>query len=249
MMTTLSRTEIKDQINALFTPNPSLLSLPPEGNPPPAGAGNKVNLLFLDVDGVLNSHKIQILMGNLAFPDPEATEKNFVHNPECTDLMAAGLINALCKSTNTFIVLSSSWRIGMELDMIPTTLSKIGINPDLVIGMTDTLNGPRGDQISRFLTNVRTEQGRDYLVKNGLLFSNVVWWETTIDSYAIVDDDTDEAIEKNHKDHFVQTSFMDGLTCGLTISLGKILSKDDTYYLNRLGGTPSAGHTWEQGFQ
>lgn len=243
MLQAFSETDIKSKINSLFVPNLALLgALPPSSNPLPE-SGSKINFLFLDVDGVLNSHKIQILKRNLAFSDGET-----VHNKDCTDIMAAGLVNKLCEATNSLIILSSAWRIGTELDKIRPILAELGIKPELVIGKTDTLVGERGDQIARFWACLKTDIGRKYLVKSELLMKDVILDDASIGTYAIIDDDTDEVIERDHKPHFINTTFMDGLTCALTIEAGKILSEDPDFYLNRLGGTYSAGHTWEKGF-
>lgn len=248
MLKALSETDIKSKIDSLFIPNPALLgALPPNGTPPPE-SGEKINFLFLDVDGVLNSHKIQILKRNLAFPNPDSTNKEYVHNKDCTDIMAAGLINKLCEATNSLIILSSSWRIGTGLDIIRPMLAELGIKPELVIGKTDTLVGERGDQITRFWACLKTDIGRDYLIKNELLMADVHLEDTSIGTYAIIDDDSDEVVDRDHKSHFIKTTFMDGLTCALTIEAGKVLSQDPDFYLNRLGGSPSAGHTWEKGF-
>jgi hypothetical protein len=243
MLKALSKTDIKSKIDSLFIPNPALLgALPPNGTPPPE-SGEKINFLFLDVDGVLNSHKIQILKRNLAFHDGET-----LHNPDCTDIMAAGLVNKLCEATNSLIILSSSWRIGTELDKIRPMLAGLGIKPELVIGKTDTLVGERGDQITRFWACLKTDIGRDYLIKNELLMADIHLDDASIGTYAIIDDDSDEVIDRDHRSNFIKTTFMDGLTCALTIEAGKVLSQDPDFYLNRLGGSPSAGHTWEKGF-
>lgn len=243
MLQALSETGIKDKIKALFLPNLGLLgALPPGGDPLPE-SGDKINFLFLDVDGVLNSHKIQILKKNLAFYDGE-----IVHNKDCTDIMAAGLVNKLCETTNSLIILSSSWRIGTGLDQIRPMLAELGIKPELVVGKTDTLVGERGDQISRFWACLKTDIGREYLIKSELLMADVPLKDSSIGTYAIIDDDSDEVIDRDHKSHFIKTTFMDGLTCALTIEAGKVLSQDPDFYLNRLGGSPSSGHTWEKGF-
>lgn len=243
MLHAFSETDIKSKIKSLFVPNLALLgALPPSSAPLPE-SGSKINFLFLDVDGVLNSHKIQILKRNLAFHDGET-----LHNPECTDIMAAGLVNKLCEATNSLIILSSAWRIGTELDKLRPMLAGLGIKPELVVGKTDTLVGERGDQITRFWACLKTDIGREYLVKSELLMKDVILDDASIGTYAIIDDDTDEVIERDHKSHFINTTFMDGLTCALTIEAGKILSEDPDFYLNRLGGTYSAGHTWEKGF-
>jgi hypothetical protein len=63
-----------------------------------------VKVLFLDIDGVLNSRRSVVAFNGY----PHSFEGK---DRERFDWVAVGLIRALCQETGTAIVLSSSWRI------------------------------------------------------------------------------------------------------------------------------------------
>lgn len=72
-------------------------------------------ILFLDFDGVLNSHRSSI--ANCSYPTSNSIFDNF-------DPIAIGLIRVLCKKTGAEICLSSTWRksndwrsLGFRLDL------------------------------------------------------------------------------------------------------------------------------------
>lgn len=98
-----------------------------------------MSLIFLDIDGVLNSEKTAILYGGFPFgfsPDEKAK----------FDWQAIGLVRKICKTIDAHIILSSSWRkihdyqvVGKELD-----LPIIGRTPDSIYGF-------RGGEVKQFL--------------------------------------------------------------------------------------------------
>lgn len=97
-----------------------------------------MKVLFLDIDGVLNSHRTAIAHGG--FPhgfSPEQMQK--------FDHAAIGLIRKVCEETGAVIVLSSSWRILHAVDECATGL-------DLpIIDRTPSLTGNRGQEIAAWL--------------------------------------------------------------------------------------------------
>lgn len=244
------QTEISKTLKDLFVPNPSLLMTPPSSRNPETGELGKLSLLFLDVDGVLNGHTTQVLHGMLAGPNSGERGKGYVDDAHATDPIAAQLINKLCETTGSWIVLSSSWRIGMTMDQIPTMLETLGINKDLVIGRTDTIHNPespRGNQIQRFIDRIITREGQDFMFKYDMLARGIKFEDkVVVQSYAIVDDDGD--MLESQKANFVQTTYLDGLKLSHVLELGKILSNDETYHLNRLSGGKSVGHELESKF-
>ncbi len=255
MSTAQIETEISKNktLQALFVPNAAILDVAPPPRNPETGEIHNATLLFLDIDGVLNGHFTQVVYGTLPHPDPNAIVKGYVTDADSSDHVAAKLINKVCEATGALIVLSSSWRVGMKMDEIPTVLESLGIDPSLVIGRTDTIYDPdrpnttRGNQIERFLQNIITEEGRAFMYKYDMLGADVKFGEKVkVDAYAIIDDDAD--FLENQLPNFVQTTFMDGLTCSHAIALGKILSNDETFYLSRLGGfnikSPSDSSLW-----
>jgi hypothetical protein len=229
--------------------------LPPAVGLPPGSNGYKpysndevLRLIFLDVDGVLNSHKTQVIHGATPFPlaDPDS-KGDMVRDAYATDYLAAALVNKLCESTGALIILSSSWRLGYTMNELAKILGEIGINPEYFIGRTEDTKGTgskashRGMQIESFIEKAQTDIGRKELLEEGLLdlaFTTVK--KLKVNTYVIIDDDSD-MLDYQEKDHFVKTTYMEGLTCTLAIEAGKILSDDETFYLNRLGGTPTLG--------
>ena len=100
-----------------------------------------MKILFLDIDGVINSVRSASALGGYPYSSDTETWNRF-------DLVAVSLIKKLCKDTDTKIVLSSSWRHykGWEL-----------LNPILeldIIDKTPTLSlsgGRRGQEIKMWL--------------------------------------------------------------------------------------------------
>lgn len=96
-------------------------------------------ILFLDIDGVLNS-----LSSVLALGDP-----NHHLDPVCIKL-----IERLCKETDAKIVISSAWRIGRTAEALQVTLAKLGAVEiaHRIVGRTgDGYNGHRGRQIKEWI--------------------------------------------------------------------------------------------------
>lgn len=236
---------ISETLAHIFSAGAGAVNVVPPA-PPTVGDIQPIRLLFLDVDGVLNSHKTQVVYG--ATPDVGYdSEKGYVENAFATDRMAAELINKVCEMTGTYIVLSSAWRVGSTLAQVRIMLETLGINPKYVIGMTDTLNAHRGNQVERFVKCIATLDGRNWLKKCGLVDEDLELAEKVyVESYAIIDDE--DKFNENQKPCFVQTTFMEGLTLTLAIELGKILSNDETFYLNALKGLPSFGAAGEAKF-
>lgn len=233
-----------ERFSDIYSSTGALNLTPPPSSP--AGDVQPIRLLFLDVDGVLNSHKTQVIYGTIAFPGSDSST-GYVDYAHATDRLAAELVNKLCESTGAYIVVSSSWRVGSTLAQVRTMLETLGVNPKYILGKTDTIGGRRGDQIERFAKAITTWDGLQWLKKCELVDQDLELAEKVyLESYAIVDDDSD--MNENQKSCFVQTTFMDGLTCALAIELGKILSNDETFYLNALSGKPSAGAAGEAKF-
>lgn len=231
-------TGITKAIKDLFVPNPSILMTPPPTRNPETGALSKLNLLFLDIDGVLNGSYTQAAFETLPFPDSGNKEAGYVYDAHAADIIAAKLINQLCKSTGALIVLSSSWRIGFSMEQIPTMLETLGIDPSYVIGRTDTLHESgmtlvRGNQVQRFLDDIITVEGRERMFKYDMLGNGVKFEDkVVVQTYAIVDDDDD--FLESQKGNFVKTTFLEGLQMIHIFALGRILSNDETFYQNHL---------------
>jgi hypothetical protein len=139
-------------------------------------------VLFLDIDGVLNSQKTCEAFGN---PSKGGFPHGFdADNMALFDHAAIALIRRLCKKTDASIVLSSSWRIIHSVNDCANGL-------DLpIFDRTPSLNWygrVRGDEIAAWLSD-----------------------HPEVTRYAIVDDDSD--MLDWQKSRFVQTNFQEGLT-------------------------------------
>jgi hypothetical protein len=139
-------------------------------------------VLFLDIDGVLNSQKTCEAFGSpLKGGFPHGFDAD---NMALFDHAAIALIRKLCEKTDASIVLSSSWRIIHSVHECANGL-------DLpIFDRTPSLNWHgrvRGDEIATWLTE-----------------------HPEVTRYAIVDDDSD--MLDWQKSRFVQTNYQEGLT-------------------------------------
>lgn len=95
-------------------------------------------LLFLDIDGVLNS---------------TTSALGLVIKGDHLDPVATGLMERLIERADAEVVISSSWRIGQLTRDLAWCFYNKGFGPlaSRLVGQTDTGPGVRGDQIDRFL--------------------------------------------------------------------------------------------------
>lgn len=143
---------VGDQIRAaqsgIHQPNPAL-----EGADPKA-------LIFLDLDGVVNSRefdrKPEVRAASELWPDAFKALGSFKDNKEdpgfldtarCLfDTEAIERINIIWHETDAQIVLSTSWRYRYDLPMLTALLQAYGLKAP-IIGTTPQIRGPRGTEI------------------------------------------------------------------------------------------------------
>lgn len=136
---------------------------------------NKTKIIFLDIDGTLNSiNYFKSLDGERMSPDDRLDPKAIV------------LLNNIIESTDAKIVVSSSWRIGKDINSLQDIFDSHQIH-GTIIGLTPDNGLARGLQIQEWIDN-----------------SNLV-----IDSFIILDDDSDMCHLSNR---LIKTSIRDGLT-------------------------------------
>lgn len=167
-----------------------------------------MKLIFLDIDGVLNSndwvHKRSETIGMDAvaaqYPlyeiDPEAIKR----------------LNLITDQTGAKIVISSTWRHGKSTEALQAMMKMFGATGE-IIGITQSFRSvgpnhytiPRGCEIDSWLKdhefnriNWSRKSQLEYIEKSG------------IENYIILDDDSDMLY--NQREHFVQTPHTHGLT-------------------------------------
>lgn len=141
----------------------------------------KHNIIFLDIDGVLNS--IQSITKNYEIWKKDKRKRKNTDFPtkEYIDRLLK-----LIKETNSLIVLSSCWRLSKN---IKQEFKKMGIPLNLYIGNTPYLCGSiRGTEIKRWIKNN--------------------WNNELYENFVILDDDSDMG---DLSDYLVKTENKYGL--------------------------------------
>lgn len=102
-----------------------------------------MKVLFLDIDGVLNSHVTRATYGN-----------EYI-DPDIIYILNNTLIHTGCK-----VVISSSWKAFLSLSLVTKILTDAGLDEGLIIGATPNLSYQfynRGDEIQQWLDNHKVE--------------------------------------------------------------------------------------------
>lgn len=154
-----------------------------------------MKILFLDVDGVLNSgrwlYERNARKESRDDGDERALEDRFNHlvlpveRMDSVDPDAVARLNGLLTRVETKVVVSSTWRLGRSARETFDVLTAFGVEADF-FDVTPDIGGRRGRQIDRWLENHK-----------GM-----------VTKFAIVDDDAD--MEPHHA-RLVKTTFQDGL--------------------------------------
>jgi hypothetical protein len=112
---------------------------------------NKSKILFLDIDGVLNSDEDWVETQVLGHP----YNKGFDH----LNRTKIALLELLIKNTDAKIVLSSTWRKSVSLDTLHRKLVERGstLKREVFIGVTEELGFCRGDEIQAYLEEFSPE--------------------------------------------------------------------------------------------
>lgn len=97
-----------------------------------------MRVLFLDIDGVLNSHRTVVAFNGYPHDVSPAGLAQF-------DMAAVALLRGLCKAGGVQVVLSSTWRLDPKWKTFGPAL---GLP---IIDRTPSLLGPRGKEIAAWL--------------------------------------------------------------------------------------------------
>lgn len=104
-----------------------------------------MKVLFLDIDGVLNSHRSVVALNGYPHDVTPAGLAQF-------DMIAVSLLRGLCKAGGIKVVLSSTWRLDKDWERIGPTL---GLP---IIDRTPILWGARGKEIASWLDDKPVER-------------------------------------------------------------------------------------------
>ena len=118
-----------------------------------------MKVIFLDVDGVLNSERstlaggARLRSGNY---ENDPYYKKFTH--ATIDPVACDLVNRVIREIDAKIVLSSTHRMHFndgpdKLDLIKDYLTYLGVDGDACIGYTERLHAKRGAEIQLWLND------------------------------------------------------------------------------------------------
>ena len=162
-----------------------------------------MNIIFLDIDGVLNSEKFyvarqdQIIAGTW---DVEYPLSEF-------DPGSISILNSITDDNYAKLVLSSCWRIGKDIKAIKELFVQVGITGEC-IGKTMTIKegyGFRGNEIHQWM-----QDNKDLLGESIAKYRR----------YVILDDDTDMLYW--HRNNIVHVDRFVGLTKGDAYKCHKI---------------------------
>lgn len=188
---------------------------------------NDFRLLFLDIDGVFNSTKTALTHGGYPHVSRQRDEGDGIHmpstrirlaeppvsDPDWADRETIELVDRVLNQTDTHVVLSSTWRMGLNVSQCRAVLQCLGLDSYRVIGRTDHGKGSecRGDEIEQFLTHLKTKDGITTLITGGLLLEDLASAPLPLipKKYMIIDDDSD-MLEHHKIGHFVQTDNYNG---------------------------------------
>lgn len=145
-----------------------------------------MKVLFLDIDGVLNSEEDY----------REYSLKNGRPAPiEFYTDAKARMISDICTRTGANIVLSSTWRKGLTLEKGAILFERLGL-PAVLVGFTPDFSSegspPRGQEIKYFVENHTLPE--------------------EIEKFAVIDDDSDAGQSLPSGGKFFQTTFGKGIT-------------------------------------
>ena len=147
---------------------------------PPSG------LVFLDVDGVLNSGDGNNAIGQLILDGfvPVHQDQRWFQPRHIR------LLNAIELRSGARLVLSSTWRLSHHEGAVEALMKEAGYRGRGFFGKTDSGGPTRGAEIRRYLS-----------------YHHILKWARPV-PYVVLDDDWDKDLDP---DHFVQTDYQEGL--------------------------------------
>lgn len=187
-----------------------------------------MKILFLDIDGVLNTH------------DHNALAKSGRIHPDKVERL-----NYILQSTRAKIVLSSAWRYLLHrgecnLSGLQRLLSSHGVMADSLVSVTPPSEGRTGYWDGNPATWINEEDRGGDIAK---------WLRTTplpVTQYAVVDDIDLKISLYGHP--FVQTDWPKGLTNRNAEDLIKLLGRTENVTRPNFHGLRNLWLSWNRGF-
>lgn len=126
-----------------------------------------MKILFLDVDGVMNSHRTAVGIGGFGYMAKGILNMTDIEVRAATkwDPVAVGMLKRLLKETRCKVVVSSVWRKGATLKELRWLFQAYGLPKSAVIGKTGShRSGFRGREIRQWFADHRHLVIKDYLI-------------------------------------------------------------------------------------
>ena len=165
-----------------------------------------MNIIFLDVDGVLNN---ELFYTRKRIKHEEQSEGIHEYRKRQFDPRCIGLLNAITDDNKAKIVLSSTWRKTRGgINYLKKLFEEVGITGELV-GLTPTYyieelksSVPRGVEIYGWLNNTKLKIG----------------------NYVIIDDDSDMLLWQ--KEHYFHVDAYSGLTKNVAYKIKRYFNRE-----------------------
>lgn len=161
------------------------------------------NLIFLDIDGVLNCEE---------YYKAGRRDATYPISELCPTRVQ--ILDDLCTGTNAYVVISSTWRHGRTEKELANILREAGFNGP-VVGITPDM--------SKYSWACRGNEIMAWLKDNDRY--NYDSYEKTDHSYVILDDDSDMLLQQQH--NFFQCSPDTGLTTQIAWDIVKFFAKNN----------------------
>ena len=188
-----------------------------------------MKVIFLDIDGVLNSENWYRRRSKEVEMDAVQAQYPFYE----FDPLAIKVLNRIVKETGAKVVVSSTWRLGKTVEELQVLLKNVGFEGEVIDKTASFRRGfegirytlPRGCEIEYWLDqkgfqriNWSRETQQEYIDKS------------EVKNYIILDDDSDMLY--GQREHFVNTKWPNGLSEELGDKSIKILNSTliDLYY-------------------
>ena len=129
-------------------------------------------IIFLDIDGVLNSQNTFIDNHEyrkffVKYMNDDVNDK-IIYKMLDIDLDKVFMIRDICNLTSAKVVISSTWRRSRYYPLIEERLTSLGIP---IVGVTPFISNNRGDEIRKYLEDNKVD---DFVILDDDIFSDLM---------------------------------------------------------------------------